>query len=443
MNRIILLTAGVLLSFSGFAQQAFSLGEAVEYGLQNHSNVKNALVDRQDTELDIKQIVQTGLPKINGSFQFTYNAIIPSQLIEAKNFDPTAAEGEVIKVQFGVPWGGQAGISLNQLIFDATWLVGLRAADTYRQLADQATEKTKVDVAENISKAYYSVLVAEERMGILSNNLGRLDTLIENTSEMFKQGFAEQIDLNRLEVQRNNLLAEKQKVENLIALSYKLLKFQMSYPVDEPLSLSEKLQDQEKIALMQVEYNAVNPEDRIEFQQLQTNMRLTDLNAERYQKSALPVFNFTASLGAGHSNPVFNPFQRWFPSSALGIGMNIPIYDSGLRKTQVERQRLTKLKLENSAELLRNSFKLENDQATINLKNGLENLRIQKSNLELAEEVMRVTNIKFEQGVGSNIELVNATSDYREAQTNYFAALYDVLVAKVDLDKAHGKLIHD
>lgn len=430
-----------LVSFATFSQQTFSLDEAVAYGLKHHTDVKNALVKKQDTELQIKEIKVAGMPQINGQFQYTYNAIVPTQLIDAQNFDPTAPEGSVTKFKFGVPWAGQAGISVNQLIFDATWLVGLRAQDTYRKLANQELEQSKTTVVENIIKAYYSVLVADERAKIIDLNIARLDTMEYNTTEMFKQGFVEKIDLDRIAVQKNNLKTELTKVNNLIDLSKQLLKFQMGYNVSSEIILTDNLKDQENKALATIAKQEVDPENRIEYQVLKTNRELIQLNEERILKGAVPNVFFSGSLGAGHSNPRFNPFERWFGSSALTLGVNIPIYDSGLRKVQAERQRLNIIQMDNTAEMLRNSFNLQNDQATINMTNGLETLDVQKRNLELAEEVVRVSKIKYQQGVGSNLEVVNAENDLRQAQTNYFAALYDVLVAKVDLDKAQGKLI--
>jgi outer membrane protein TolC len=422
------------------AQESFTLPEAISYALKGSPTVSNALADIQDAELQIKEIKVTGLPQINGQFQYTANVIVPTQLIAASNFDPTAPEGEVVKFKFGVPWGGQAGIGVNQLIFDATWLVGLRAADTYRQLANQGLAKAKVDIAENVSKAYYSVLVAEERMKILDLNIGRLDSIIQNTKAFFKQGFVEAIDISRLEVQRNNLLTERRKVANLVELSYQLLKFQMSYDRTRPIFLKDKLEESSVKALATLRYEEVRPENRVEYQQLETQRQLTNLNIERYQKAYLPSVFFTGSFGAGHSNTVFNPFERWFGSSALSIGVNIPIYDSGMKKVQIQRQQLSLIKLDNAMKLTKNSFELQNNQAFANMQNGLEGLEIQRRNMELANEVVRVAQLKFQQGVGSNLEITNAENDLKQAQTNYFAALYDILIAKIDLDKAQCKL---
>jgi outer membrane protein TolC len=423
------------------AQTSFSIDAAVDYAIGHHSNVRNARVGMQDAELQIKEIKYAGMPQINGQFGYTYNAIVPSQLIDAKNFNPQAAEGEVVKFKFGVPWGGQAGLSVNQLIFDATWLVGLRAADTYRLMASQEVERSKLGIAENVKKAYFSVLVAEQRANLFDLNLARIDSAIFQTEQFFKQGFVEKIDIDRLNVQRNNLITEKQKVTNLIGLTRQLLKFQMAYPIEANIVLTDKLEPKDVNQLKSILIEEVKPEQRIEFEQLQTSRKLTLLNIERYQKSALPSLSFSGTLGAGHSNTVFNPFQRWFGSSALTLGVRVPIYDSGLRKVQADRQRLNLIKLDNNLELVKESFKLENEQARTNLKNGFDALDVQSRNMELAEEVLRVTKIKYQQGLGSNLEVVNAESDLKQAQNNYFSSLYDVLIAKVDLDKAQGNLI--
>lgn len=435
----ILLLLG-LGSFAANAQEAFSINEAVAYAKKNNVAAKNALVDIQDAELQIQELKQTGLPQINGQFQFTYNAIVPTSVLPANTFDPTASEADVVKVKFGVPWGGQAGIGLNQLIFDGSYLVGLRAAATYRELAAKNKLQSDVTIAESVTKAYYSVLVAEERAKILNLNVNRLDSLIRDTQILFKEGFAEEIDVMRLEVQRNNLLTEQQKVSNLIDLSYQLLKFQMGFRLENPIKLTDQLEGSDITALRLITNEPVDYGNRIEFSLLETQRKLTELNLERIQKGALPSVFFNGSLGAGHGNPRFNPFERWFGSSALTLGTTIPIYDSGIRKTQAQRERLNIIKIDNGAEQLKESFELQNSQAITNLTNGIQTLDVQQRNLDLAKEVLRVSNIKYKAGVGSNIEVINAEASLKEAQTNYFAALYDVLIAKVDLDLARGDL---
>lgn len=436
----ILLLLGLVGGFAANAQETFTIQEAVTYAKKNSAASKNALVDIQDAELQIQELKQTGLPQINGSFQFTYNAIVPTSILPANSFDPSASETEVIKVKFGVPWGGQAAIAVNQLIFDGSYLVGLRAAATYRELAAKNKLQNDVTITEAVTKAYYSVLVAQERSKILNLNVNRLDSLIRDTEILFKEGFAEGIDVMRLQVQRNNIVTEQQKVRNLIDLSYQLLKFQMGYRLENPIILEDKLEGSDITALRLVSNMPVDYGNRIEFSLLETQRKLTELNLERIEKGALPSVFFSGSLGASHGNPRFNPFERWFALSGITLGTTIPIYDSGIRKTKAQREQLNLIKIDNGAVQLRESFELQNSQAITNLTNGIKTLDVQQSNVDLAKEVLRVSNIKYKEGVGSNIEVINAESSLKEAQTNYFAALYDVLIAKVDLDLARGDL---
>jgi outer membrane protein TolC len=432
----------LLVSLPTFAQQSFSIKEAVQYGIKNHLTVKNAELEIYSAENTIKQVKAAGSPQISGSFSYTANLIIPTQLLSAKNFNPNAADGEVTKFKFGVPWGGQVGIGLNQLLYDATWLVGLKAAPVYRELAQRTVTSSKVVVAENVMKAYYSVLVAEERIKILAINITRLDTLLREMKIMNEKGFIEKLDVDRLQVQRNNLITETQKVHNLIDLTYGLLKFQMGMKQQEPIILKDKLSETDVNMLQVPDYQGVDYGNRIEYSTLMTQRKLAALDLERTQKGVFPKVFFSGSLGAGHSNPRFNPFERWFGSSALSVGLQVPIYDSGLRKIQIQQHQINLTKIDQSALYLREVFELQATQGIISLKNGLETMKSQKANMELATEVVRVSKIKYQAGAGTNIEVINAESSLKEAQTNYFAALYDLLIAKVDLDKANGKLLN-
>jgi outer membrane protein TolC len=106
----------------------------------------------------------------------------------------------------------------------------------------------------------------------------------------------------------------------------------------------------------------------------------------------------------------------------------------------VQQAKYELLKIENQFASLKQSIDLSIQQNSITYENSLESLKSQDQNMDLAEKVARVTKIKYEQGVGSNIEVVTAESSLRQAQVNYYNALYDALIAKVDLDKAFSKI---
>ncbi|MCE7043588.1 TolC family protein [Dyadobacter sp. CY312] len=421
----------------------FTLEQAVDYAIKHNLNVKNSQLDAVSAEARIGEIRAAGLPQASANFNVVDNLIIQKMILPANIFDPTAPADATAAVPFGIKYSGSVSATVNQLIFNGSYFVGLKAAATYRELASKSVVQSKVTVAESVTKAYYSAQVSEERAKVLDLNIERVDTLLRETKAMNESGFVELLDVNRLEVQINNLRTERQKVQNLIDLSYALLKYQMSIPLDEPITLKDKISDVDIEALkIETVSRDLSYANRIEFSLLETQEKLANLDIKNTRSGYLP--NASASLGYGHNNGR-NSFTdlfstKWFNNSVLSLNLNIPIFDGFTKRYQIEQKKIALDKVKNSQTLLKQSIDLEASQAGINIKNAFATLETQKRNLDLAQEIVRVSKIKYKEGVGSNIEVINAESSFKEAQTNYFAALYDLMIAKVDMSKAKGEL---
>jgi outer membrane protein TolC len=279
---------------------------------------------------------------------------------------------------------------------------------------------------------------------LLDYNIGRLDTLFTETKALNQQGFVEKLDIQRLEVQVNNLRAERQNVQNLIELSYQLLKFQMGLGVNDEISLAEQLQDRAVDDLRPL----ISPDptfryqSRIEYSTLETQIRMAEQDIELTQKGYYPSLAAFANYGynTGRNNFSHLVTQPWLNFGTIGLSLQIPIFDGFQKRYQIDQKRITLQKAQNSGELLRNSIDLQIRQSSITLNNGLQTLETQQRNRDLAQEIVRVARVKYKEGVGSSIEIQNAEASLREAQTNYFASLYDFLIAKVDQDRALGRL---
>ncbi len=439
-----LMLLAILLGFGPLRAQDFSLEQAVDYAIKHNLNIKNAQLDATSAEARIGEIRAAGLPQVNATVSVTNNIIIPRFFLPGGSLDPnTPPDAPPAALEFGIPWQGAASANLNQLIFNGSYFIGLKAAATYRELAQKSTTSSKVSVAEAVTKAYYSAQVAEERAKLLDLNISRVDSLMRETKAMNASGFVELLDVNRLEVQINNLQTERQKVQNLIELSYALLKFQMGMPANEPIKLTDDINAVNVDSLRAESANSeLSYENRIEYSLLNTQEKLAGLDLRNVRSGYLP--SVSASLGYGY-NAGADKFSQlftnnWFPNMVLAINLNIPIFDGFSKKYQINQKKIAIDKVKNSQTLLKQSIDLENNQASINIKNAFATLETQKRNLTLAEEIVRVSKIKYKEGVGSNIEVINAESSLKEAQTNYFTALYDLMIAKVDLSRAKGEL---
>ena len=436
-------TAGPLLAQN---KQEFSLNEAIKFAVDNNINVKNTGLDALSAEGRIQELRGVALPQVTASGQFTDNLIIQRVFLPAVFFDPKAtADAPAVPVQFGVSYSSGLTGTLNQLLFDASYRLGLKAAETYRQLAQKNITASKITVAEQVAKAYYGVLVNEQQIKLLDLNIARVDTLFRNTQALNKQGFAEKIDVSRLEVQVNNLKAERQNVKNLVDLSYYLLKFQMGLGINDDITLTEQIQDIDLDAVERANMQASSEFDytqRIEFATLQSQIQLADLDVQNIAKQYYPRVSAFANYGYNTGRNKFKDVftSPWFNSSVIGLNVSVPIFDGFQKKYQSQQKRFTLQKAQNNSQLLKNSIDLQIKQTNITLGNSVQTLRTQKRNVELAQEVARVTKIKYQSGVGSNIEVLDAENSFRQAQTNYFTSLYNFLQTKVDADKANGKL---
>ncbi len=433
--------------FPTYSQTRYSLQEAIQYGVMHNINVKNSQTDARSAESRIGEIRSVGLPQVNASVSLMDNLIIQRVFLPAIFFDPQAPEGAPpVPVEFGVTYSGNAALQLNQMIFNAQWLLGLKAAQAYRELAVKNVTQSKIQIAESVSKAYYGVLVAEERAKLLDLNIQRLDSLTREMGEMNKKGFVEKLDVDRLEVSLNNLKTERSKVQNMVDLSYYMLKFQMGMKLDEAIQLTDRINetDVEKIAaeVKASDANDFKYDQRVDYSILKSNLLLSEMDVENNKRGYYPTISAFAGYGYNTGRNGFGEVwgSPWFNNANIGLSVNIPVFDGFAKKYKIQQAKFTVDKVKQSMSLVEQSIDLQIRSANITIINGLETLKTQKRNLDLAQEVVRVSKIKYQSGTGSNIEVINAESALKEAQTNYFASLYELLLSKVDLDKAKGKL---
>ncbi|MEJ8801242.1 TolC family protein [Pontibacter sp. H249] len=432
----------------GQAPQQFSLQESIKYALQNRASLQVLRNQERIDKAKVGEIRAMGLPQINGSLDVGDNFIQQQSFLPAEFFndpdDPNSPQpGTFVPVTFTPAYTGNAILTGNQLLFDGTYLIGLKAAKTYTELSKRNTAQSEIEVAEQVAKAYYGVLVNRERMKLLDQNIIRLDTVLFQTKVMFENGVAEKLDVDRLRVSLNNLKVEKQKAERLMELSESLLKFQMGIDHKQQLVLTDKLEEVE-VSTAQAAPQNFNYSSRIEYAILETQRDLAELDLRNRRSGYMPKLYLNARYGYNAANNEFSEITKtrnWLEYGYVGGQIQLPIFD-GLRKHyQIQQAKLTLDNTKYGFETLRQSIDLQIDQSSTELTNALDVLDSQRENLELAEEIARVSKIKFQEGVGSNLEVVTAETDLRQAQTNYYAAIYDALIAKVNLEKATGTLL--
>lgn len=451
-NRIPILAVlvGMAISGSSVAQDktapaGLTLQQCIEFGYENNPTLKNAHASVASSEAKVGEIVASGLPQISGNADIGDNYLIPTTFVPANTFDPNAPEGEMIGLKFGTQYTGRATLDMSQMIFNGSYFVGLKASRTYTELARVDLVSSKIDLVAAIKKAYYSVLVNKERLSLIEINANRLDSLLRQTKAMYENGFAEKIDVSRIQVQVNNINNTKRSATIGLEVSYNLLKFQMGFPIANPIALADGLKDVQLQVLENDFKSDFNYNNRIEYKKLGVNHTLTELDIKNTRSQYLPSLDFYGNYGASYGTSNFNNFvafgDNWKTMGSFGLRLHVPIFDGLMKRKQVQQKQIQLNQIENVQALTRNQIDMEQNQVSLSFQNSIDALRIQNENMDLAEEVYKVTVIKYQEGVGSNIEVLDADASYKEAQTNYYAALYDALITSVDLEKAYGKLL--
>ncbi|MBU6263012.1 MAG: TolC family protein [Bacteroidetes bacterium] len=435
----------VLVAFTNKVQaqtktkNEFSIAQCIEYANKNNLQVKNALLAIKSQEAINKEVTASAFPTLSANIGSMDYLKLPVSLLPGEIFGQPA--GSYIPVKFGTKYNANASLQLQQLLFDGQVFVALQARRTTIAMQQKTAEVTEEMIKTNIHKIYYQLVVSKTQIGLLDANIERLQKLEHDSKELYKNGFVEKLDLDKIAVQIANLQTEKLKAVNGIELGYIGLKSLMGMPVADTLILTDKISED------QIKTDIANNQDyqytdRKEFQAVSLGKKLNEYNIKRYQLSYLPTVSMSGAYTKNAQRNQFTFFKGgdWFTTSFIGINISTPIFDGFARKARITKAKIDLQQTENQLQNLRLTIDAEVTQAKMNFATAINTLDYQKKNMQLAESVYAQTKKKYEIGTGSNMEITGAQTDLVTAQTNYIAALYGAIIARVDYLKATGKL---
>ncbi len=461
MKYILLLISFITISFGSSAQSVYSLQECIDFALKNQASIEKIKLDEEIQLEKNKEVSALTRPQVSATASLQYLFIVPKQRGDANAFNfgdafsffvidsaklaanppapQTEYEQEYSEFQFGLPFSASANVQVSQILFDPSVLIGLQARESLNELAKLNTKRSEQELKINISKAYYNCVIARKRSELLNENISLISKIENTTQKLYDEGFVEKIDVIRLTVQKNNLLTEKTKIENLINLSYYLLKFQMGMPLKNSITLSDDL-NSNSITKDLLANSVVDYDQRTEMQLLNLGLDLNKLDYKRYEKSWLPTVAAVGQFGYATQTKRFDELVTlpYFPTGAVGLSINMPIYGGGKRKALMRQAELKLKQNELDIQNFQQAMDLEVSNARTSLNNSLLSLKNQEANIQLAEKVYDISQKKYKEGVGTNIEIIQAQTALKEAQTNYFNSLFDAMIAKIDLQKALG-----
>ncbi|MBK9720644.1 MAG: TolC family protein [Saprospiraceae bacterium] len=459
MKKFTLILSSYIIFFSvGFSQKRFSLEEAINYARINSNTLNIERTNIQDVDGQIKEYYAIGLPKLSGSVSYNYfiklpTSIFPNFITPAvydvlfdENLLPRrdVAIGAGVPVQFGTKNNLTAGLELSTLLFDGSFFVGLKAQRLYRDLILKQINQSESELKYQVTKAYLAALAIAENQKLVQKNISNLENVKNELSQIYTAGLIEKLDVDRVELSLQNLITENEKLERIAIISMNVLKFQMNYPLSEALSLSENLDaflTRSYLEIMDPSFK-LNIEERPEYPVIMQGIRLAEINIKRYKVAYLPsLYGFASYQQSLQRTKLFDSNDNnWFPTSIVGLNLNVPIFDGFDKKAKISRAKTLLNKSNLQYKQFESAVHLEFENARTQYLNASLTIDSRKKSLALAQRIYDTSKIKFKEGVGSSLEVTSAERDVYLSQANLLEAQVNLIQAKVDLDKSLGKL---
>jgi outer membrane protein TolC len=413
-----------------YSQQTVTLKQAIEFALQNKADALKARLDITNADAKILEAKAGALPKVTGNANITYNPIIQEVSLAGQTF------------KMGQPWVAVAGVQLQQALFNQQVFIGLKAAKSTKEFYQLNANLTEEQIIERVSNAYFQVFTAQEQKNTLESSYSSTEKVRNVIKSLYDNGLSKKIDLDRTNVNLTNIETNIKQSNNGITQAENALKFYMGMPIETKIQLV-----QEDMAVTpHLLDETVNTDERTEVKVLLKNKELLEYQKKATIANYYPTVNLTANYnwqGMGEKFPLTNGSSKgvmWSDYSAIGLGINIPIFNGFATKAKVQQNQIDIDKLEIDIK----DTKLGLDQAYQNAKAQIENslatLESQKANVKLAEDVLADTKSNYQYGLATLTDLLDAENSLVQAKNNYTTAILDYKIAEVQYYKSKGEL---
>ena len=433
---IIFLLFGFQFSLSQSLPEVVSLEEALAYGEQNNRNIQKANMEIQKAYKDQWSTIAIGLPQISANANYQNFLELPTSLIPAQFFGGN--EGEFAEVQFGTPQTMAAGVTIQQLIFDGSYIVGLEASKIFLMISENIFEKTLLEVRKNIINTYSSVLLARENIVFLKKNKENLSKNLKELTQLFRNGFEEEESVEQLKLTLSGVETQLRYIKNVERITLDMLKLLIGFPTESPLLLSDTLEKLTTESLFDMKIsNELNLNNNIDIKIAENNL-LSETLLYKYELSKglpkLSAFLNGNYTGNSESFSFAQSGQKWFGAALVGVSLEIPIFSSLRRSALSQKAKIAVSQAENDLLETQERIFIEVQAAENDYNLAVENFFTSKENLDLASRIEQKNQTKYFEGVASSFELRESQLQVYGAQNSYIKSIQDVIQKKLSLE---------
>lgn len=434
-------TLSILLLLIYFVQtsaQTTSLNDLLVFAHANSPTIKNASIDVEIAKQKIKEYTSAGLPKINGSLNFQNYVNIPTTVIPASALG--MAGDDLIDVNFGTDYNSNLAIQVDQLIFSARYIYGVRAANAYASLTELIQKQTMADFNEKISALYYSILLINKNASLAEKGKAQMQNIYDYTKKLVDGGFVEssQLDeVNLMLLQTTNVVNELKMNEELSMIQ---LKSNVGYPLDSLLNIVDDFSS--ALGSSETSLSSFNVNQTLSFMLASQNTVLSELDLKVVKSEGYPSISGFFSHQEMAMRKEFSFFDNsypWYPATVWGLRVDIPIFNSGEGQSKRTQKELNLLKSQNELLQIETQISALLMQLENNLKMAKMSLDNANKSLELAEKVLQNEIIKFKAGTNSVLAVSQAQNQVVAAQQELLSKEFNVIKSQLAINKITNK----
>jgi outer membrane protein TolC len=441
MRKLLIVIIGLVLTSSGFSQEkpaSLSLQEAIDYALENNRTSRNASRDVDAAEKQKWETIATGLPQIDASVNYQnflkqQISVIPAEFVGGQ-------PGDFEEIIFGTKQNVNATATLNQLIFDGSYLVGLQSVKVFLEISKYAKEKTDLEVRKAVINAYGNVLLAEESEAILIKNRDVLKDNLRETTKIYENGLEEEESVEQLQITLSGIESLLKNATRLKAIAYQMFNITIGVDLNTNITLTDGL---ESLALSNISLELLEADESVEgtvdYKIAENDKTSKELLVRLEKSKALPTLSGYINggyLSFANDFSFLDAQQPWSGFSTVGLNLNIPIFSSLSRTAKTQRAQINLEIAEENLSETQQQIKLQIAQAKSNYQFSIEDYEVKKQNLKLAERIESKNQTKFFEGIGSSFELRQAQTQLYSAQQEFLQAMLNVITSKATLETA-------
>ncbi|MCL5031216.1 MAG: TolC family protein [Bacteroidetes bacterium] len=435
----VILFSIILFDHQIFPQQRdtliLSLDEAITKALDNNWDIQISKKDIQKSQEQIDEAYSNAFPRIDFTGNYTRNIKLPVLFIPPDNaFNPTH---NTLTMELGSKNSFSGTIGLTQVLYSQKVNTAIQIAGEYSEFSKAGNQATQEEVILSVKKNFYTILLAKQLVKVSKENYEAAKANFENVSALFKQGVASEYDYLRSEVQAANTQPMLIQSENNLNLAKSSLKNLLTINIDQPFDIKGEFVFQEvpQEIILENSQDAINRSPLVK--QLELQESLLDKNISIQRADYFPTL---ALFGQYQFQTQDNTLKinryLWPQSFMVGLQISYLLFDGFSRSARVQQAIIDKEKISLGRKKLEEGLKVQVLQAQMKMNESKKRVQAQEKSLQQADKALKIANTRYKSGVGTQLEIIDTQAALTFAQTNYFQAIYDYLIAKSEWEYA-------